>query len=380
MSTKWIGMVCRINAMPKLAEHTYTWIFRVLVMNLELAKHHHQIVCYSPEDVDSTNQTVNGLILEGYEFKKITLPLPKVNYDYYFGSSNNSQKNGFLYEDFEPWALKNGYKIYPERSVRKIANDKFTAARLLSQCDKAMIPHTELFKKESAQLSYFLNKYPIVFIKPRFGSSGNGIFVLEKGKNKYYLDYYNQGKKITESYESLAEFLADLNDEKYDDYIIQQAVDCCRFENRVFDIRILMFKDDKTWHFLSELRLGAKGKEVSNASQGGESFITETILEKIFPKRVSHILAKIRTSSEKLATFLNDQIDDKIAEIALDILIDTHEDIHIAEINIKPGLCGGFTLYDNFFNMSEQETLIYDTLAKKHGEYLAKSLLYRGRE
>ncbi len=373
----WIGMICRINDMPKLEEHTYSWIFRILVLDLELAKHHYKIVCYNPEDVNLEDKTVIGLILDGTKFKKVTLPLPTVNYDYYFGTPRRRANKGLRYEDFEPWATQIGYKIYPEKSLRKIANDKLTTAKLLSQWVQSLIPHTELFIKESQQIEKFLQNKPAVFLKPRFGNSGNGIFVIKKEKNSYLVDYYARGKRFSDTYSSIPQFLAELEDD-YDNYIIQEAIECIRYDERVFDIRAMVFKDEKIWHFLSEVRLGAKDKAISNLSQGGDTLNTEAILHQLFPpESVFAILEKIRQSSENIAIHINNHVNDKVTEIALDILLDANKNIYIAEINIKAGLSGGFSLYDNFFNMSEQEKFIYETQAKKHGEYLAKSLLHR---
>ncbi len=374
----WIGMMCRINSVPKLEDHTYTWIFRILVLDLELMKHHHKIICYTPADVDPTRKTVTGFILEGTQFKKVTLPIPKVTYDYHFGSTDNRGKPGFTYDAFEPWAIDNGYKIYPEKSLRTVASDKLLTAEILSQCDKSMIPYTELFTRERAQLEKFLHNNNTIFIKPRFGSAGNGIFVLNKDNNRYLVDFYTQGEMRKGQFASPSEFLATLKSDVYDDYIIQEAIDCIRFDGRVFDVRVTMFKEREIWHSLNEVRLGAKGKEISNGSQGGEAVPTDVILHKLFPKaRVPALIEKIKIASEKIATFINDHLHDKVTELALDVLIDAHENIYLAEINVKPGLCGGFTMYDHFFDMSEEENYLFENYAKKHGEYLAKSLLHK---
>ncbi len=376
----WIGMMCRIKSFPKLEEHTYTWIFRILVLDLELIKHNYKMVCFAPENVNPKEKTVRGLILEGKAFREITLPLPKVNYDYYFGAANNAEKQDFTYEDFEPWALSHGYKVYPEKSLRRLASDKYSTAKILAKCDPSMVPYTELFTKGQVQVDLFLQNNPTAFIKPRYGSAGNGIFVIKKEKSQYSVDYYIDGEKITHTFESTLQFLSTLRDEKYNDYIIQEAIPILRYQERVFDIRVTMFKDGAIWHHLDQVRLGASGKDVSNGSQGGEDFTTEVILHKLFPhEKVMAIMEKIRISSEKIATFINHHIDDKVTELALDILVDGNENIKIAEINIKPGLSGGFAMYDHFFDMSDEEKYLFENYAKKHGEYLAKSLLHRCR-
>lgn len=377
----WIGMVCRIGSVPKLAEHTYTWMFRILVLDLELIKSNYKIICYTTADINLKEKTVTGFILDGIEFKKVTLPIPKINYDYHFGSTDNKGKPGLAYDDFEPWAHENGLKVYPEKSLRKIANDKFVTAQLLAACDKSIMPRTELFTRERAQMESFFQETSSVFIKPRNGSGGNKIFNLRKENNRYTVNFYSEGKTITHHFSSIPQFLSSLQSDKYDRYIIQAGVDCIRYENRIFDIRVGMFKDGNTWHFIHEIRLGAKGKEISNGSQGGgDTLFTEKTLKGLFgAEKTAQIIEKIRTSTQKIAAFVNDHIEDKVTELAFDVLVDKAGNIHIAEINIKPGLSGGFKMYDHFFEMSEEEKHIFETLAVKHGEYLAKSLLYRAR-
>lgn len=378
----WIGMMCRPLEVGPIEETMHLWMHRALVMEHELAQHQARLFCYSPLDIIPEKGIARGYVFENGQFRKMRMPIPRINYDWYIGSENEEDREGLPYEEFEPWAMAKGHEIYPAYPIRKLASDKLLTAEIISQLDKSYVPVTEFFKAEKAQLNKFLESYQAVFIKPQYGSMGNGIFVIKKQESGYLLEFYDDGEKISSSAKGLNECLEFIKKNAYSrNNIIQEAINGLRVDGNVFDVRVIMIHDGQSWHMLSQIRVGAAGKELSNLSQGGECYTTQEILGKALPaQRLAPVLEKINVVSTKIANLLKEKYGESFDEIALDLMIDRQENIVLAELNVKPGTEGYPENFADFFNMTEDEKSIYENLSLKHGKYLANALLSRAKE
>lgn len=371
---KWIGMVYNEPRENTLENHIYPWIARAFVIDQELEKHNYKLISFLPKNFNPTDKTVTGFMLDHGQFKQITVPIPKVIYNFHLGKTNRN-----IYQEFENLALEQGIDIYPTKSIRKLTSDKLRSAELIAELDKTIIPKTEIYEGMVSQLQSYLQLNTSVFIKPRFGNMGNGIYVLKQENNNFILDYYFKGKKKIKSFKNLAASLSyineNINEEKY---IIQESIDILRYQGLVFNIRTIVFQVHNKWQFLSELIVADEEKVVSNLYQGGRFYSTKKFLLQLFPsERVSIIMDKIKKISIDIANFINERYDNKINEMSFDMLMDKNERFYIAELNVKPGLAGEPMKYSNYFLMTEEENYNYETLTIKHGEYLAKSLLDR---
>ncbi len=376
---KWLGMMCRPLRVRKIEEYIHLWMHRAMVIEHELSQHNAKLFCYSPLDVLPQNKTARGYVFENGQYRKITMPIPRVNYDWYIGEEDETDRPGLDYDDFATWAKEKGLEIYPSEVIRDIAGDKLLTAQILSQFDKSVVPLTQAFARDASQLQKFLASHQRVFIKPQFGSMGNGIFVIKQESKKYRLEYYEDGEKISKTVYTLQDCLDFIKEHAYTrNYIIQEGIECVRMDGSVIDIRVIMIHDGQAWHFLSQIRVGATEKELSNLSQGGQRYTTEMVLQKVFPEeRLPIILDNIKKVSTDIARFLKENTDDTINEIALDLLIDKNEKITLAELNVKPGTEGRPENFPDFFNMTDYEKSLYENLSLKHGKYLAQSLIYR---
>ncbi len=375
VNTNWIGMIYYSPKNLKKGNHIYPWMLRAFALDRELEKHNYKLLSYSPTNVNLKDKTATGYMLELNRFKQVTIPIPKVNYNFYIGSSNHK------YLEFEKWALNERYQILPVKQIRKLAGDKLLTAQTLETLNKDIVPKTELYENNVEQLIKFMEDKNSVFIKPRFGSMGDGIVVIRKENNNYLTDYYNNAKKESSTFKSLEECIPFI--EKYTEnekYIIQEGINAIQYEGSIFDIRVIIFNVNQTWQFLSELRLGAKSSNLSNIAQGGKSYNTNEILENLFSKeQAKKLLDRIKVTTIKIVDKLNTEYKGTINELSLDIVVDKNENIYVVEINVKPGLAGSPKLYSNFFVMNNEERDKYEKLTLKHGEYLAKSLINRCR-
>lgn len=84
---------------------------------------------------------------------------------------------------------------------------------------------------------------------------------------------------------------------------------------------------------------------------------------------------KVKSTAIDIVNFLSAKTNCQINELALDIVLDNAENLHVVELNVKPGLAGSPKSYSNFFLMNPSESLLYENLTLKHGELLANSLI-----
>ncbi len=368
---KWIGLLHHDHHSTKIRNGKFNIIMhRASVLAPELAKYDYKLICYSPMNVNKEEKTITGYILENNEFKKACVSMPKINYDFCIGPDDLN-----VYTKLHSWALDQGYKFYPTKVMRKLAQDKLLAAQILSKFDKSTVPYIEIFNGSIDQVKTYFLKFSTVFIKPRYGARGNKILVVKSENNKFLVQYYVDTRKQTTYFLTLPECVSYINDMVNNEkYIIQEAVDVVLYEDSVFDIRVIIFNEGEKWYFLSEVRIGIESSEISN--NGGTAIPIE-FLEKIFSKEeASRTMEKIKEITINLTIFLSKECDELINELAFDVMIDKSANIYFAEINTKPGLAG-LAKYNDFFNMTDYEKNFYEKLSVKHGHYLAKSLIYR---
>jgi glutathione synthase/RimK-type ligase-like ATP-grasp enzyme len=371
-----IGLVCNVTSKPRLKEGITPWMHRALAINRELALHKHHLFCYNPDEIEPHSKTVRGYLLNGSEFHETTLPIPLLNYQtsYYMG----------LFEDtyieslpFQAWAFKQGYEFYPYNSINRLLFDKLAIAQTLTEFNSAIQPKTDAFAWNRTQLEEYTSQFDCVFIKPRFGGWGDDIFVIKKDNNDFKINYYREGEVHTKSSTNLHEILSYIDKKgQVKQYIIQQGVDVIRLDGYVFDVRTVVMKNSNDWFFVSQVRQGAKSKEVSNIAQGGQDYVTSRYLAKVFsPEKAQLVYHEIEKLSKDIANFLVKKHHAQLDQFAVDVLIDKSGKLYIAELNNDPILLGSPKNFSNFFNMTEAEKELYVTTTLKHGEYLAKSML-----
>jgi hypothetical protein len=144
----------------------------------------------------------------------------------------------------------------------------------------------------------------------------------------------------------------------------------------VFDVRAVVTQGTNDWNFVSQVRLGANSKYVSNIAQGGKDYNTELFLLNLFSKNeVVNILDKVEKTAKGIAQFLVEKQQANIDELAVDIMIDSSANLYIAELNTDPILLGSPKNFGDFLKMTLPETYLYETTTLKHGELLAELLM-----
>jgi len=378
-----LGFLCRAkDGEDPIRTFSPFRLYRIIVMSRELEKLNTRLFVYSPSYVNSITKMASGYAFIDDRFIPVAMPVPRINGDWYLGTSRAPDREGMGYKKLLKWADENKINYYVRTEFSQLINDKKKAHDMISKFDSKLNPMTENFIFKKKQLEKFLEVSPTVFFKPVGGSQGNGIIVLNKAKKGFSITSYNKKQQSTIKEKSISSVMNDLqNIIKEREYILQQGIKSVKHNSSVCDVRVIMLFDGAKWQWINHMRMGAKDSDLSNFSQGGTSEVpVDEVLENIFGKQESvEVMKKIKKLSFELAEYLDSFNPSEIMEIAFDLLIDYEQNIYLAEINAKPGIWYRKP-FKNILKLTAEEQLSYDSLVKPHATYLAKFLYSKLRE
>jgi len=122
-------------------------------------------------------------------------------------------------------------------------------------------------------------------------------------------------------------------------YIVQARLWLMRWQDRIFDIRVLVQKDGTgTWRVTGMgLRVGPRGSIVSNLYGGGRAAPLEPVLRELLRQRSPE---DVRAACEQLALRIAELIDGasvRVAELGIDLALDRAERLWFLEANSATG-------------------------------------------
>lgn len=294
---------------------------------------------FCPEDVDINEKKVRGLYLatnsDGTVFwKNHVFPVPDVVYD------------RILHRSFERKpATKAAKSFFMNQPSVVYFNpkflDKWQTHSILSQ-DPFLMRHlpTTVDYDSPEKLAELLKSYKTIYAKPIHGSLGQGIFRISVTPEGYRSQHRKGKNTYTHTFGTVEELGTALDTfKKQRSYVIQQGLDLLKYQEKVFDIRVLVQKNKYgQWNFTAMVaRVARKGSIFPNIAAGGEAVNIETLWQDLYSKSWSSSetcrltqevsIAAAQTLEQALGTF---------CEIGLDIGIDFEGNIWIIEINSKP--------------------------------------------
>lgn len=199
---------------------------------------------------------------------------------------------------------------------------------------RQFVPATRIYSYEN--LYDMLNKHKMVYIKPVKGSCGIGVIKVVKHNENKYAYHIGSNPRSFKTYKDLYSSLgkSKLNRE----YIVQRGINLLTYQNRIFDIRIMIqMNDEKKWESTGYIgRLAHPKKIVTNFHNSGKPLPLETLLSPYL--RGGKQKEYIDTLKD-----LGDQITEEFhkrfpgfKEVGLDLGIDASLKPWIIEVNTRP--------------------------------------------
>ncbi|WP_235533198.1 YheC/YheD family protein [Paenibacillus sp. Leaf72] len=199
---------------------------------------------------------------------------------------------------------------------------------------KPLIPSTTSFTLSN--LKMMTAAHHTLYIKPNIGSLGVGVHKLEPLNDGYKLLYTKSKKQLSKFFHSLDDVYEHLLPAKPSRLIIQQAVSLDQVENRPYDIRAMVQrKPGGIWHLTGFLiKVGAKGKIVTNYHQGGEIWTMHKLVQRkgYEDAKSSELIGHLTQHSLTVARALSKH-KAGMFEMGIDFALDRNTHLWILEVN-----------------------------------------------
>lgn len=273
--------------------------------------------------------------LNGDDWAQSTRAVPSVFYDRSFRKKQGAGKTS------NTRALCSlGSTPINSPEFRKLALDKHLMYENLQahEIDGMGLPHTQKFNK--GETVNFLEKHPSAILKPRFGSGGQGIIKIAKAGTGYALNYkdHSLNCQAHELENKIDEIRRKMNSGNRL-YIIQECIDLPKYNNGVFDVRVIYQKGKggRPLRTGMAVRLAAPNKITANLHQGGSRETLGSVLGALFNQDIDGPIAEsIRKYSKQIFEILDERVG-PIGEVGIDFLIDQTGKVHLIEVNSVPG-------------------------------------------
>lgn len=211
-----------------------------------------------------------------------------------------------------------------------------------SQITKRYIPSTH---KWSPQLSLkkSLNRHRLLYLKPVKGKAGKGIMRISKVQNDklpYRLtvqfDRQSQTMKYKDTLKLRSIVKQYIGDERY---IVQQGIWLAEYEQRPFDIRVLVQKNVRGQWSITGVgaRVAGNMSITTHVPRGGSIDSPHKLLNTAFDSETAkRIMARIRRTSLLIAKQIEKASKQYLGEMSMDLGIDKRGRIWFFEANSKP--------------------------------------------
>lgn len=194
------------------------------------------------------------------------------------------------------------------------------------------LPETKLFRNRA--FTDMLNKYDIIYVKPVIGSVGAGVARIEQKPDGYFF-YSSQTSESFQHLEELVQFVEKWVNNKT--YIIQQGIPLCKYQDRTFDVRVSIQKDQlHEWKISGMVaKLANLDNKLSNLAQGGSAEQLETVLGSLFATQsIPIVVRRLQTACFAIVEQL-ELNESSLVDLGLDMGIDQFGLPYFIEANVR---------------------------------------------
>ena len=221
-----------------------------------------------------------------------------------------------------------------KRSV--LPNNKLMKTQHLSENSelKAYIPDTVAESKSN--LSAYLTRYRMVYVKPNNGTGGRGVIRVRIAKDGAYEYQLGLKRHAFRTFDGLYRSLGKITSKRT--HLVQKGVPLLKIKGRPFDIRVMIQKgpEGKWEHTGTIARIAHPKRIVTNYHRGGTPIELETLLAYFMPaKDISAFVDSLNELSTRIAEHLSTGYP-YVTAVGVDIGLDQDHKPWIIEVNTKP--------------------------------------------
>jgi len=289
---------------------------------------------FGEQHINWETGTINGLFYED-GWKSAEVPFPNVVYDRIpnrrienlhkiQGVKNRLQKEYSI-----PWynpGFFNKLDIYE----RLLQDDSISD----------YLPETHALTNFTV-IERMLSNFGNVYIKPKNGSLGKGIYQLlyDKKDGYYYTRFKDleQGNRLMkfDHLEALVNHL--FENQNLSHYIVQQGIHLIRSEKKSVDFRVHTNKNkDGNWEMTAiAAKIAGAGSVTTHLNNGGTVKAIEELADTELQS--DEMINKLTKAALQLSKALENQMEGYIGEIGFDLGLDRKGRVWLFEANAKPG-------------------------------------------
>jgi hypothetical protein len=221
--------------------------------------------------------------------------------------------------------------------------NKWTLFEWLSKANatKKYIPATRRLTQWK-ELETMLHQYSLVYLKPARGKAGKGIMKVEFSRTEmpYRLHIQDMRKTRISMHPNIVELGNKLNQLiGMEEYIVQQGIQLVKYNNRAFDLRVLVQKNANGIWSLTGIgaRIAGNLSITTHVPRGGSIDEPEKLLKITFgSKTAKRIMRRVRLSSYSIVKQIEKAAGHTMGEMSLDLGVDTSGQIWFFEANSRP--------------------------------------------
>lgn len=210
-------------------------------------------------------------------------------------------------------------------------------------------PKTKIFVPVTKRLANYnvlekmLGTYHYLYLKPESGKAGKGIMVLKyvAGQSRPFRlivqtsghNHVYKATRLTTLWSRIQQQIGQT------DYIIQEGISLTKYQNRLFDLRILAQKTGRGHWAITGIgaRLAGADRITTHVPQGGRIEDPDKLLRSLFsPEQAQQILSQIGTNSLIIAKQIEKASGQKLGEMSMDLGLDENGKVWFFEANARP--------------------------------------------
>jgi hypothetical protein len=210
-----------------------------------------------------------------------------------------------------------------------------------AKATKKYIPATRKFTQLN-ELETMLRQHSLVYLKPARGKAGKGIMKVEFSPTEmpYRLHIQYMRKTRISMHHNIIDLGVKLKQQiGMEEYIVQQGIRLAKYNNRAFDLRVLVQKNAKGIWSLTGIgaRIAGSLSITTHVPRGGSIDEPEKLLKITFGNdHGKQIMRRVRLSSYSIAKQIEKASGHTMGEMSLDLGVDTSGQIWFFEANSRP--------------------------------------------